>query len=65
MEVVSCLEKDGRSVVGDLRWGVYVVIEGSFSRFAWLEHGFGTRKDADEVEQHRASTNASVLRSTA
>jgi predicted homoserine dehydrogenase-like protein len=28
VEVVSCLEKDGRPVVGDLRWGVYVIIEG-------------------------------------
>ena len=28
VEVVSCLEKDGRAVVNDLRWGVYVVIEG-------------------------------------
>lgn len=30
VEVVSCLELDGRSVVGDLRWGVFVVIEGVF-----------------------------------
>lgn len=28
VEVVSCMETDGRWVVGDLRWGVYVVIEG-------------------------------------
>jgi predicted homoserine dehydrogenase-like protein len=28
VEVVSCLEKDGRAVFNDLRWGVYVVIEG-------------------------------------
>ena len=27
MEVVSSLERDGRQVVGDLRWGVYVVFE--------------------------------------
>ncbi|KAL0253465.1 hypothetical protein SLS55_010444 [Diplodia seriata] len=28
VEVVSCLERDGRPVRDDLRWGVYVVIEG-------------------------------------
>lgn len=28
VEVVSSLELDGRSVFNDLRWGVYVVIEG-------------------------------------
>lgn len=28
VEVVSCLELDGRPVFNDLRWGVYVVIEG-------------------------------------
>ncbi len=27
VEVVSCLERDGRPVAKDLRWGVYVVIE--------------------------------------
>ncbi|KAJ5182446.1 saf domain-containing protein [Penicillium capsulatum] len=29
VEVVSCLEKDGRAVFNDLRWGVYVIIEGN------------------------------------
>lgn len=28
VEVVSCVELDGRPVFNDLRWGVYVVIEG-------------------------------------
>ncbi len=28
MEVISSLERDGRQVVGDLRWGVYAVFEG-------------------------------------
>ena len=28
VEVVSCLERDGRGVFTDLGWGVYVVIEG-------------------------------------
>jgi predicted homoserine dehydrogenase-like protein len=30
VEVVSCLELDGRNVFDDLRWGVYVIIEGIF-----------------------------------
>lgn len=34
-EVVSCVEKDGRWVFNDLRWGVYVVIKGECS----LGHG--------------------------
>lgn len=29
VEVVSCLEVDGRAVFNDLRWGVYVVVEGA------------------------------------
>lgn len=28
VETVSCLEIDGRNVFNDLRWGVYVIIEG-------------------------------------
>jgi len=28
VEVISCLERDGRPVFKDLRWGVYVVFEG-------------------------------------
>lgn len=28
VEVVSCVEKDGRAVFNDLRWGVFVVFEG-------------------------------------
>lgn len=31
VEVVSCLEIDGRPVFNDLRWGVYVIIEGKNS----------------------------------
>jgi predicted homoserine dehydrogenase-like protein len=34
VEVVSCMEKDGRWVHNDLRWGVYVVIEG-MSKLLW------------------------------
>ena len=33
VEVVSCLELDGRPVFNDLRWGVYVVIEGMLIGF--------------------------------
>ena len=29
VEVVSSLERDGRPVFRDLRWGVYVVLEAS------------------------------------
>ena len=31
VEVVSCVELDGRPVFNDLRWGVYVVIEGELN----------------------------------
>lgn len=36
VEVVSCLELDGRPVFNDLRWGVYVVIEGEWERIDYL-----------------------------
>ncbi|KAJ4294239.1 hypothetical protein N0V90_007929 [Kalmusia sp. IMI 367209] len=44
VEVVSCLEKDGRAVVGDLRWGVYVVIEapGDYQRDCFAQYGIKT-----------------------
>lgn len=44
VEVVSCLEKDGRSVFNDLRWGVYVVIEapGEYQRECFAQYGFKT-----------------------
>ena len=31
VEVVSCMEKDGRWAFNDLRWGVYVIIKGKFT----------------------------------
>jgi predicted homoserine dehydrogenase-like protein len=31
VEVISCLETDGRDVFNDLRWGVFVVIQGQYS----------------------------------
>ncbi len=38
VEVVSCLETDGRPVPNDLRWGVYVVVE---AEHAYVQECFG------------------------
>jgi hypothetical protein len=48
VEVVSSLERDGRPVFRDLRWGVYVVIEadpsahGDYARRCFREYGMAT-----------------------
>ncbi len=44
VEVVSCIERDGRAVVGDLRWGVYAVLEGEtdYIRRCFAEYGVHT-----------------------
>ena len=44
VEVVSCLEKDGRAVFNDLRWGVYVVIEapGEYQKECFKQYGLKT-----------------------
>lgn len=44
VEVVSCLDRDGRPVPGDLRWGVYVVLEASTEYVArsFVEYGLAT-----------------------
>lgn len=44
VEVISSLERDGRPVVGDLRWGVYAVIEGEtdYVRRCFAEYGVAT-----------------------
>jgi predicted homoserine dehydrogenase-like protein len=44
VEVVSCLEADGRAVFNDLRWGVYVVIEapGEYQRECFAQYGMKT-----------------------
>jgi predicted homoserine dehydrogenase-like protein len=44
VEVISSLERDGRQVVGDLRWGVYAVIEGEtdYIRRCFAEYGVAT-----------------------
>ncbi len=44
VEVVSSVERDGRQVVGDLRWGVYAVFEGEtdYIRRCFAEYGVHT-----------------------
>src|SRR5271169_4364647 len=44
VEVVSCLERDGRPVFRDLRWGVYVVLKApnEYSRSCFKEYGLRT-----------------------
>lgn len=44
VEVVSSLERDGRAVFRDLRWGVYVVFEGEteYVRTCFAEYGLAT-----------------------
>lgn len=44
VEVVSCLERDGRPVFRDLRWGVYVVIEApnDYASACFAQYGLKT-----------------------
>jgi predicted homoserine dehydrogenase-like protein len=44
VEVISSLERDGRQVVNDLRWGVYAVFEGEtdYIRRCFAEYGVAT-----------------------
>jgi predicted homoserine dehydrogenase-like protein len=44
VEVVSCLERDGRPVFRDLRWGVYVVLKApnEYARNCFREYGLKT-----------------------
>jgi predicted homoserine dehydrogenase-like protein len=44
VEVVSCLERDGRPVFRDLRWGVYVVLKAptEYARACFKEYGLRT-----------------------
>ena len=44
VEVVSCLERDGRPVFRDLRWGVYVVLKApnEYARTCFREYGLKT-----------------------
>jgi predicted homoserine dehydrogenase-like protein len=44
VEVVSCLERDGRPVFRDLRWGVYVTLKApnEYARTCFREYGLKT-----------------------
>src|SRR5580692_680799 len=44
VEVVSCLERDGRPVFRDLRWGVYAVLKApnEYARICFKEYGLKT-----------------------
>jgi predicted homoserine dehydrogenase-like protein len=44
VEVVSCLERDGRPVFRDLRWGVYIVLKApnDYARACFREYGLKT-----------------------
>ena len=46
VEVVSSLERDGRPVPGDLRWGVYVVVEAPNDYAAGCFRQYGMNTDA-------------------
>jgi predicted homoserine dehydrogenase-like protein len=45
VEVVSCVERDGRPVFRDLRWGVYVVLEASNDYAADCFQQYGLKTD--------------------
>ncbi len=47
VEVVSCLARDGSPVAGDLRWGVYVVIEAPSAYTARCFRDYGMVTDPD------------------
>lgn len=47
VEVVSSMEKDGRSVFNDLRWGVYVVIKGELIFFGKMFESLRCLSDAN------------------
>jgi predicted homoserine dehydrogenase-like protein len=46
VEVIACDERDGRPVVRDLRWGVYVVVEASNDYAAACFRQYGLKTDA-------------------
>ena len=69
VEVVSSLERDGNPVTGDLRWGVYVVIEAP-SRYAadcFMQYGLVTDSTGRYAAMYRPfhliglELNASIL----
>lgn len=57
VEVVSCLERDGRPVDRDLRWGVYVTIKASteYVRQCFGQYGVTTDKSGNFAALYRPS----------
>ncbi len=63
VEVVSSVERDGRQVIGDLRWGVYVTLEASdeegkgadYVRRCFKEYGVTTDKSGRYATLYRPS----------
>ncbi|KKY37916.1 putative saf domain-containing protein [Diaporthe ampelina] len=55
VEVVSCMEKDGRWVSDDLRWGVYVVIEAAsqYQRDCFRQYGLKTDSSGKYAAQYK------------
>ncbi|KAK3111473.1 hypothetical protein LTR53_013239 [Teratosphaeriaceae sp. CCFEE 6253] len=55
VEVVSCLEVDGRPVFNDLRWGVYVVIEapGEYQKECFKQYGLETDSTGKYAAQYK------------
>ncbi|KAH8888523.1 SAF domain-containing protein [Thozetella sp. PMI_491] len=55
VEVVSCMEKDGRWVFNDLRWGVYVVIEapGDYQKECFRQYGLKTDPTGRYAAQYK------------
>ncbi|KAJ0124474.1 saf domain-containing protein [Diaporthe amygdali] len=55
VEVVSCMEKDGRWVFDDLRWGVYVVIEAAsqYQQDCFRQYGLKTDSSGKYAAQYK------------
>ena len=55
VEVVSCLETDGRAVFNVLRWGVYVIIEapGAYQRECFAQYGMKTDSSGRFAVQYK------------
>ncbi|KAK4552557.1 hypothetical protein LTR86_010201 [Recurvomyces mirabilis] len=55
VEVVSCLEVDGRPVHNDLRWGVYVIIEapGEYQKECFKQYGLQTDSTGKYAAQYK------------
>ena len=56
VEVVSSLERDGRPVFRDLRWGVYVVLEAPGSGSAWTARVRGGTTSSASACGERSNT---------